>query len=112
MQREEAAGLQGCRQPQSKVLQLTGHLRLLLLLLLLKQHPMHSHAASMGCESKCEQASVCPPIIWTGLGCPVRRWLTGRSDSWVTQAAPVENKREEDEEEEEVKGGGKPLEAC
>lgn len=31
MQREEAAGLQGCRQPQSKVLQLTGHLRLLLL---------------------------------------------------------------------------------
>lgn len=91
------------------MLQLTGHLRLLLLLLLLKQHPMHSHTASMGCESKCEEASVCPPIIWTGLGCPVRRWLTGRSDSWVTQTAPVENKREEDEEEEEVNGGGKNL---
>lgn len=48
-------------------------------------------------------------FIWTGLGSPVRRWQTGRSDSWVTQEASVENKEEEAKEEEKEVDGEKPL---
>lgn len=51
-------------------------------------------------------------FIWTGLGCPVRRWQTGRSDSWVTQEASVENKEDEKEDEGIEVDGGKGFSAA
>lgn len=47
-----------------------------------------------------------------GWVCPVRRWQTGRSDSWVTQEASVENKEDEKEDEGIEVGGGKGFSAA